>query len=638
LADLFNVGTTALTALQQAITTTGHNISNVNTEGYSRQRANFATLPTQFLGGSYVGSGTTIAGIERAYDDFLTGELHTRTSSFAHFDTLQSLSGRLDNLLADPSVGLSSTLNSFFGAVQDVANNPGSIAERQVLMGQAQTLADRFNYIGERFQALDNEVNARISTTVGEINGLTRGIADINSQIVSATARGDGAQPNDLLDSRDELVRQLSEKVGVNTVIQSDGSLNVMMGDGQPLVVGGVSMALDATPSREDLTRLVVTRESAAGSQDDLSRFVSGGELGALLSFRSSGLDAARNQLGVIAVGVTDSFNSQNGLGLDLNGQIGGNLFTPIDPVATPSSVNAGTGAIAVAFGDVSDLTGDNYRVSYDGAQYSVMNLSTQAVVTGSGPFSIDGLTISLSGAPAAGDTFLVEPTKQSAAFFSLATNDPNAFAAASPVRAPLQLGNGGNAEVSGLGVSSTAGLPLGGPVTLSFNPDALGPGVPGYDVTGIAGGPLAYDPVTESGGKTFTLGDLSFSVSGVPVDGDALVIENNTNGSGDNRNALAMADLQTGATLYGGLSTYQEAYGAMVADMALVSQRAQTGASSESVLLDQATAARDSLSGVNLDEEAADLIRYQQAYQAAAQIISVADELFQALLNATAR
>lgn len=638
MADLLNIGTTALNSLQQAIATTGNNISNVNTEGYSRQRVNFATLPSQFLGGNFVGSGVTITSIERAYDDFLTSELRDRTSSFAQFETLQALTGQLDNLLADPAIGLSSAVDSFFGAVQDVANNPGALAERQVLIGEAQTLADRFAYLGERLQTLDNEINARLSTTVGEVNALAAGIADLNTRIVSATNGGSGAQPNDLLDARDELVRELSEKIGITTVAQSDGSINVQIGSGQPLVVSGTTIALSAASSPDDPTKLIVARQTASGATDDLSRFVSGGELGALLSFRADGVDATRNQLGVLAVGITETVNAQNRLGLDLDGQLGGNLFAPIAPLASPTTTNAGSGVLTVSFADVSALTADDYRVTYDGAQYTITNLSTQASVSGAGPFTVDGVNFAFSGSPAAGDSFLVQPTRNSAAFVTLATTDPNAIAAASPLRAPVQLTNGGDSQINGLTVNDTPGLPLGGPVTLTFDPDALGVGVPGYVVTGIAGGPLAYNPATESGGKTFALGDLSFSVSGQPVDGDALIIENNTNGTGDNRNALALASLQTQGTLYGGFSTYQDAYGGLVADVALQSSRAQTGVNTETILLNQATAARDNLAGVNLDEEAADLIRYQQAYQAAAQIISVAEQLFQSLLNATGR
>lgn len=627
-----------MNALQQAINTTGHNISNVNTPGYSRQSVHFATQPAQFLGGSYLGSGTTIETIERAYDDFLTGEVRNRTSSFAEFQTLQELTGRLDSLLADPAIGLSGALDSFFGAVQDVANNPGGIAERQVLLGEAQTLSDRFSYLDGRLGSLDNELNARLSTTVSEINGLSAGIADINTQIVSALARGQGEQPNDLLDTRDELVRELSSKVGITTLMQSDGSMNVMVGSGQPLVVGSLAVGLEAQPDPDGLTQLIVGRANPSGAIDDISRFVTGGELGAILDFRESALGSARNDLGLLAIGVTETFNEQHQLGVDLYGQPGGNLFKPVAPIFTPSPTNAGSSTLSVAIDDVAGLTGDNYRVSFDTGQWTVTNLRTDATQTGAGPFTVDGLTIGVSGTPTNGDSFVVEPTIQGASLFSLAITDPQSFAAASPLRAPLQLGNAGTGEVSGLSVSDASGLPLAGPVTLTFNPDALGAGVPGYDVAGIGGGPLAYDPATENSGKEFTLGGFTFEVAGTPFDGDALVIENNTSGTGDNRNALALAGLQTERSLLGGTASYQEAYGAAVADVALQSQRAQSGVNTETLLLDQAVAARDSVSGVNLDEEAANLIRYQQAYQAAAQIISVADQLFQTLLSATRR
>lgn len=638
MADLLNLGTTALSSLQQALNTTGHNISNVNTRGYSRQSVEFSTLPPQFLGGSYLGSGTTVETIERAYDAFLTADVRNRTSSYSEYETLQELSGRLDSLLADPTIGLSTALDSFFGAVQDVANNPGSIPERQVLLGQAQTLADRFAYLDSRLSGIDSEIDARITTNVAEINALSEGIADINTQIVSAIAQGQGEQPNDLLDTRDELIRELSTKVGVTTLTQSDGSVNVTVGGGQPLVVGSSTSRLQTQPSPDGRSQLVVGRENAAGIPDDITRFISGGELGALLSFRESGVSSARNDLGVLAIGVTESFNAQHQLGIDLNGQPGGDFFKPLSPIFTPGPANAGSGSLAVSIDNASDLTGDNYRVGFDAGQWTVTNLNTQVSQTGAGPFTVDGLTIGVSGAPANGDSFIVEPSIQGASLFSLAFTDPQSFAAASPLRAPLQLGNAGNSEIGGVSVSDASGLPLAAPIALTFNPDALGVGVPGYDVTGIVGGPLAYDPATEAGGKDFTLGGFSFSVSGAPQDGDALIIENNSSGTGDNRNALALAGLQTERTLQGGTASYQEAYGTMVADLALQSQRAQTGLNSESILLEQAVAARDSVSGVNLDEEAANLIRYQQAYQAAAQIISVADQLFQTLLNATGR
>lgn len=638
MADLLNLGTGSLLSLQRAISTTGHNIANVNTEGYSRQRVNFATQPPQFLGGAYLGNGVTIDSIERIYDQYLADDVRARTSSQARFDTYYSLSTRLDGLMADPAVGLGPVLDSFFGAVQDVANNPGSLPERQVMLGEAQALADRFAYLDANFRNLDSEVNGRIEAVVGEINALSEGIANLNRQITQAAARGGGQAAPDLLDERDRLVVELASKVNVTTVEQSDGSLNVLIGNGQPLVVGLTAEQFQTATDPNDPSQTIVGMLNPAGEVNNLERFLDGGELGALLDFRSQTLNYSRNQLGLVAAGVTAMVNEQHALGVDLNGQPGGDFFLPLEATQTARLGNSGLSSVTPTIDDVSALTGDDYSIVFAGSQWTLTNLTTGAAQQGAGPFSVDGLTISVAGAPVDGDAFIIQPTRQSATNFGLALTDPAGIAAASPLRGQAELSNLGSGDVSSLVVNDTAGLPLGGPVTLTFNPDALGPGVPGYDVSGIAGGPLAYDPATESNGKTFTLGGFDVTVNGIPQAGDELTIENNTGGSGDNRNALALADLQTSRELFGGTASFQDAYGSLVADIGVQTRQAQTGSETERVLLEQSIAARDSVSGVNLDEEAANLIRFQQAYQAAAQFISVADQVFQTLLNATQR
>lgn len=638
MADLLSLGTTALNSLQQAIATTGHNIANVNTPGYSRQSVHFDTLPAQFLGGHFIGNGVNIGAVERAYDSFLTSEVRSRTSAQAGFETLSDLSSRLDNLLADPAVGLGPVLDSFFGAVQDVANNPGSLPERQVLLGAAESLADRFNYLDSRFRSLEGELNARIDTSVADINNLAASIADLNGQITRATAGAGGKPPNDLLDARDQVIEQLSQQVGVSTVQQSDGAINVFVGSGQPLVVGLRAEQLQAVPDPEDSTQLLIGRATPSGQVDDISRFVKGGELGAVLEFRESTLNTARNELGLLATGITDTFNAQHRLGIGLGGQSTGDFFRPLEATFSPQAGNSGASSIAVDIDNVSSLTGDDYSIRFESGAWTLTNLSTKTSQTGAGPFTVDGLVVNVSGAPTDGDTFIIEPTRQSASLFSVVLTQPEDIAAASPLRSSETLSNTGAGELDSLVVADVSGLPLGGPVTLTFNPDALGVGVPGYDVTGIAGGPLAYDPATENNGKTFTLGGFDLTLTGQPDAGDSLVIENNTNGAGDNRNALALADLQIEKTLLGGTASYQDTYNGLVADIAVQTRRAQTGVTTETVLLNQAVSARDSVSGVNLDEEAANLIRFQQAYQAAAQMISVADELFQTLINATRR
>lgn len=639
MANVLNIGTSALLSLQRAISTTGHNIANVNTEGFSRQRVEFAALEPQLSGAGFVGSGVTIGAITRSFDQFLAADVRDRSASAAGATTLADLSGRVDDILADPSTGLGPVINEFFAAVQDVANNPGSVPERQVLLGQAEVLADRFQYLSDRFSALDQESNLRIDNSVQQINAIAGSIADLNDQIVSETVRSGGQPPNDLLDARDQLLNRLSEQIGVSTVEQGDGAINVLVGNGQGLVVGNNASQLETFTDPFDASRLNVGI-AGLSIQSDISRFLSGGELGAVLEFRGDVLDDATTELGLIATGLAATFNEQQALGLDLNGDFGADFFRPLEPTVVQSTSNTGTGTVTAVITDAVNLSGDDYQLSFDGTNYTVTNTTTNASITGAGPsFSIDGLDITVAGTPAAGDDFLIAPVAQGANLFEVVISDPRAFAAASPVRSSTSLANAGSGQLDDLAVSSVDNLPLGGDVVLSFDPDALGAGVPGFVVSGpIAGGPIAFDPATDANGVEVTLGELNFTLRGQPVEGDSFSIADNVDGSGDNRNALALSELQTERTLKGGTASYQDAYAALVADVAVGTRQANNAASTEAALLEQSRGALNGAQGVNLDEEAANLIRYQQAYQAAAQVIAVADEVFQTLLNATRR
>lgn len=636
MADILNIGTSALLSLQRAISVTGNNIANVNTEGFSRQRVDFAALPPQDIGVGFIGSGVTIAGITRSYDQFLAGDLRDRTASEASARTLADLAGRVDGLLANPNTGLAPALDGFFAAVQDVANNPGSLPERQVLLARGQELADRFAYLDARLNDFSQESNVRINDAVREINSLAASLADLNDQVVLAFTGN--APPNDLLDTRDQVLNRLAELVGVTTAEQGDGAVNVFIGNGQSLLVGNTVTELVAFNDPADPTRLAVGVAGLA-TPTDIGRFLQGGELGAVLSFRGELLDGARSQLGVIAAGFAAEVNGQQNLGLDLNGNLGGDFFTLPEPAVGNAATNTGTGSIAATIDDASALTGDRYRLSFDGTDYTLTNTRTNASLSGPGPnFSVDGVSITVSGAPAAGDSFLVAPVANAASGIGVDLSDPRLVAAASPLRSAASIGNAGSGVLRELTVSDSSGLPLGSAVTLTFNPDALGAGVPGFDVAGIAGGPIAYDPATQSAGIDAGLGGFSFRLQGVPAAGDSFTIQNNLDGSGDNRNALALGALQQAPLLFGGTASFQDAYGTLVAGVAVRGAQASNAAATEASLLDQARNSLSSIQGVNLDEEAANLLRYQQAYQAAAQVIAVADELFQVLLNATGR
>ncbi len=638
MADLLNVGTSALLSLQRAIGTVGNNIANVNTEGYSRQRVNFGSLPAQFNGGSYIGTGVGTNSVTRSYDEFLVSEVRTRTSSQSEFESFYQLSSRMDALLADPAVGLSPALESFFSSVNSVANNPSSLPERQAMLGEAQGLADRFHYLDDSFRNLGAEVNSRIESAVGEANSLASRIAALNDEVVRASVRSGGEPPNDLLDARDQLINELSKVVSVTTVEQSNGAVNVMVGKGQPLVVGFTAEQLVTAPDPFDSEGLLVGTSNPAGGIVDLSRFLSGGSLGAALGFRDKVLEPAQNQLGLLATGVAATFNEQHQLGLDLNDQFGGDFFQASSGSFTPDPANSGTASLAVDISDATSLTGNDYSLRFSSGQWTLQNEANGTTQVGTGPFVVDGLTINISGAASEGDNFVIQPTRLGATEFDVAINRAEDIAAAAPLLSALEPNNVGSMQIENLRVTNTSSLPLSGQVSLTFDPDALGVGVPGFVLTGIAGGPLAYDPATQGNGAVLSLPGIEFTVSGQPQAGDQINLSDNVGGSGDNRNALLLAGLQTSRPLLSGNASYQETYGQLVAGVAVQSRQAETAASTESVLLEQAKGARESVSGVNLDEEAADLIRFQQAYQAAAQMISVADELFQTLLNATRR
>ncbi|MDP5070510.1 MAG: flagellar hook-associated protein FlgK, partial [Congregibacter sp.] len=463
----------ALLSLQRAISTTGHNIANVNTEGFSRQRVEFAALEPRLAGAGFVGSGVTIGAITRSFDQFLAADVLDRSSSAAGANTLADLSGRVDSILADPATGLAPVLDEFFAAVQDVANNPGSIPERQVLLGQAEVLADRFQYLNDRFAGLDQEANFRIDSSVNQINGIAEGIAGLNDQIVRATVGSGGQPPNDLLDARDQLLNRLSEQIGVTTVAQGDGAVNVLIGNGQALVVGNNVSRLETFTDPFDVTRLNVGISGLA-VQADVGRFLSGGELGAVLGFRDNVLESANTELGLIATGLAATFNNQQALGLDLNGNFGGDFFRPLEPTVGISTSNTGTGSVTASITDPVNLSGAEYRLRFDGTNYTLTNTTTNSSSTGPGPaFAIDGIEITVAGTPAAGDEFLIAPVAQGANLFEVAITDPRAFAAASPLRSSTSLANAGSGSLDDLAVSSVASLPLVGNIVLSFNPDA---------------------------------------------------------------------------------------------------------------------------------------------------------------------
>lgn len=636
MTDILKVGSTSLRNLQYALSTTGHNIANVNTEGFSRQTVHFGSSESQSYGFGHIGQGAEVLNVERSYNQFLTSQVQNFTASQSRYEVFVGFSSRIDNILANSENGLNASLQKFFSAVSDVAANPSTLPERQVLIGEAANLVDRQQNISKLLSDLNSEVNSELRSSVADINSLADSIASLNREIVSASSSGTSAPPNDLLDHRDRLLKQLSENISVTTNTQGDGALNVFIGKGQALVVAGQSSHLATQPNVYDSSRLEIGVEGGL-SVNGVSQFVSGGKLQGLLDFRDRVLRPAQSQLGLMALGISESVNAQHRLGMDLNGAMGGNVFNANSIQIAANTNNAGSALPTATLNDSTSLRATDYSLIYDGAQWQLTRLSDNTSVSGAGPLVLDGMSVDVSGgSPATGDSFIFNPARTAAANFGLSITDPRKIAAASPVISNQSLSNSGLAGISELNVLATNTLPLSGPITLTFNPDALGVGMPGFDVVGGPGGTLAYDPASESNGKTFTLGaeGLSFKISDVPQAGDNFVISSNAGGIGDNSNILSIGELQYQSTLNGKQDSFQEFYGGMVGQIGVSHRQGNASLVVENSLLQQAQGYRDSASGVNLDEEAANLMRYQQAYQASAQLVKVADELFQTLLH----
>lgn len=626
--DLLGTSLSGMLAFQRAMEMTGHNIANANTPGYSRQVAEFSTRVGQGSGNGFIGSGTQITTIKRVYDEMLGEQLQASTASFARFDALDSLSSRVDQMLADADTGLSSGMASFFNSIQDLANDPSSIPARQAVLGQADGLTQRFQSLGTQLNAMDLEVNQRIEESVNEINRMAESIAQLNDQVVLAQGRT-GQPPNDLLDQRDLAIRQLSEQVSVSTIAQDDGSLNVFMGSGQALVTGTDVKFLATTSSEFDPTRAEVIYLGSSGNSR-LDESLTGGKLGGYIEFRSRMLDPTRQSLGQTALAVAVGFNEQHAAGLDLRGNLGGQFFSISSPDVLASSGNSGAGTANAIVADTGAVTGDDYILEYDGATYSLLNASNgqPVAISGSGsvadPFVADGLQISVAGAPAAGDRLLIRPTRNVATSISRTLDDAHAIAMASPVRT-VGGNNIGDATISSPQVVDINDANLLSTSVIEFTAPNI------YSVNGA--GAFAY-----VSGDPILLNGVSVTIDGTPSVGDQFTVEANAAASGDNANGLLLADVQAEGILSGGTLSINESYGQLVANVGSTTHQIKTNRDAQSVVLANNEQAQLSKSGVNLDEEAANLIRFQQAYQAVAQVVSVANTIFDSLLNATRR
>jgi len=660
--DIFNIGLSGLNAAQWGLQTTSQNISNASTPGYTVENPVYAEASGRYTGSGFLGGGVDTVTVRRNYSQYLSTQLNNATATSGALSTNYAMASQLSNVVGSPTAGISSAITAYFTGLQNVSNNANSVATRQTALSAAQTLATQLNSAGEQYDQLRTSVNQQLQTAVASINTYSSQIATLNTQIAAASAQGQ--PPNQLLDQRDQAVASLSQLVGVS-VVQNSSGYSVFIGNGQPLVVASQNFKLGTATSQSDPSELAVTYNGLAGATTPppveylSSSALTGGTVGGLLQFRSQTLDPAESQLGAIATSFAAQVNAQNALGIDLAGAKGGNLFTVGSPTVYSNQANTGTATLSVGFANAAQPTSDDYALTFAGGTYTLTDTTTGSVVGTSatapnGTTPIGGLLLNItSGSMNAGDSFTIQPTRGALNTFALANANPSSIAASAPVLASTPSSNTGTAAITQGTV--TAGYQISGTTTLTYNASTgtLSGFQVGTTVT-IAGTPPTSIPIVSAAttvpysaaqGAALTINStttptpagitngVSVSISGAPANGDTFTIAPNT-GTFDGRNALAMSKLVSNASLNGGTSTLTASYAAYVNNIGNAASQLKAANTSQTALVTQITSAQQSVSGVNLDEEASNLLQYQQAYQANSKVIQTADSMFQTLMG----
>ncbi|MFK5913938.1 MAG: flagellar hook-associated protein FlgK [Woeseiaceae bacterium] len=715
-ADVLGIGISGANIASRRLATTSHNIANAQTKGFSRQRVEAETRAAQTGSVGALGTGVQVSSIGRIHDEFIVSELRTNASIANNLQMNYDFTSQIDNMLSDPNAGLSPSLQTFFASINNVANDPASQSARQVMIGEANALATRFSYLDSRFESLKKGTNETLKSHIGDVNTLAKSIADVNGKIVLAKGISQG-EPSDLLDQRDRLLHQLSERVSVQKNQQEDGSINVFVGNGQTLVLGIKASQLGVQANKHDPSELDVTFVNNK-SNTVITKFMKGGTVGGLLDFREGMLAQSQNELGRIAIGVTKTFNAQHNKGMTLENKLGSDFFSAIDktaPLTLPAKNNEGDYTLKTTISNTDSLTTSDYFLNYHSGLYTLIRERDDVIIDTftSIPHDVEseGLKIELERGTQIvdGDSYMIRPTTEAARSFAVEIERANDVAAAAPVRIRTSVNNLGDIKAKLTNVTNinspsfTAKDGMLSPsITVHFidehhiellddkgkviqtqQLDQQNKAIPATPaVPGEPGTPATPAIPANPGGKHEGRGSLSgidndnddshdgseipkietsiyynsevglnlfptpsgketgynVQLSGKARAGDTFVIEYNTDAVGNNINILELGDLQNKATLDNGTSNYNEVYGQLVSRIGSKTHELDVNQKAQNILYEQAKAQRESVSGVNLDEEAANLIRYQNAYEANAQVIGAASEMFDTLINVLRR
>ena len=633
MGDALDISVTGLNAFRTALATVSNNIANANTEGYSRQEVQINSRTPQPFSGGFIGSGAFVNNIQRVESEFLSNQVRVASSESQRLNTFNTQSGRVDNLLGDAAGSLSPSLQNFFNSIQDLSNDATSSSARQVVLSSGESLVNRLQNIEGQFATIDRDIDSEIRNSIREVNSIAVNIADLNQKIIEARnfVTGD-QQPNELLDQRDQLLLDLSKFVSVQTVEQQDGAFNVFIGTGQSLVVGNRAQELLATNDPADSEQTQISFLSGS-TQIDITSQITGGSLAGLLDFRSQQLGSIRNELGRVATVLAGTFNEQHRAGQTATGALGSDFFTVAPVQSIANTGNAGTATVAASITDFTALTASDYEITYDGANYTLTRLDDGFTTnSAAGVFNVDGVQFTVAAGAVAGDSFIVRPTRRGASQIDILLTRTNEIAAAAPVRTREQSSNIGDARISVPQVTDVTNADLRDTVEIRFNSPATT-----YDIFNVTDASLISAGNAYTSGADISFNGITVQIDGIAEAGDVFIIESNASAISDNTNALALLNLQNADTV-GGNSSYQETYGSLVGRVGTVSRQTQLNAQAQDRLLQDAIDTQQSVSGVNLDEEAINLTKFQQAYQASAQVIATSNELFQTLISVVSR
>ncbi|MEZ5644547.1 MAG: flagellar hook-associated protein FlgK [Burkholderiaceae bacterium] len=628
MSSSISIGANALVTNQSALQVIGHNIANVNTTGYSRQRVELETAGYQFFGSGYFGKGVSIDTVSRAHDAYLTREARL-TSAVAAADAVRlSRLQQLESAFPLGTDGLGASMNDMLNAWSDVSSSPSNLTARVVAIASGDEFASRMRNTAAQLDMLRESTQQQVQGSVDTINRLASDLASINQRIIET--QGSSHTPNDLLDQRDQLLRDISQYVQTSVVPAEGGSVSVFVAGSQPLVLGARANTLAVTRDPSDTSNIGLSIVQSGSTTALDTSTLGGGELSGLMRFLTQDLTQVQNLLGRMALSTATLLNQQQSLGLDLQGQPGGDFFVaPAPAQGIGASTNTGDAQVSASVIDATALRASDYELRFDAIGVSVVRLSDGQTTDFPGPpatFDVDGLQFSIdAGSAADGDVIRMRPYEAVARNLQMALTSPDRLAAASPVTVVPETTNSGGLSVESLYAVSAMPDPL--PTSdIEFQADGT------YTIDG------AFPGTPFTPGVPIEFNGWSLTLRGSPSPGDRFTIEPASAASvaQNGGNADAVLALRSQPTFEG--VALADGYISLFSDVGTRVQGAQFAASFSGQVASAAETARTEVSGVNLDEEAARLLQFQQAYQASAKFLQVAQSTFDSLLQTVGR